>query len=108
MAHIRKSNRHGTADDAAKHASGFSANGESVFTRRSARADASARFNRAPLQWHGRRSLAELIAESERKVEWLEAELAIEDSPRRKAKLAQDLQIRGRFLTKLIVERDGQ
>lgn len=108
MAHIKRANRGTSAADLANVAPGYVASGESEHSRRAARPAASARFAGTPIRARGRHTLGQQIRECERRIDWTECELEIESDPKRKAKLAQDLQIRGKFLTKLIIERDGQ
>ena len=108
MAHVRRANKGISAADLANVAPGYAASGESEHSRRSARPHDSARFSGVPVRTRGRHTLDRQIAECERRIEWMECELKIEDDPRRRQKLLSDLAIRGRFLTKLLVERNGQ
>lgn len=108
MAQVRRANKGTSSADLANVAPGYVASGESEHSRRSARPHASARFGGAPVRMRGRHTLDQQIAECERRIDWMECEQKIEDDPRRREKLLSDLTIRGRFLTKLLIERDGQ
>lgn len=109
MAHVRQANRFGRPHELAEHDEAFSASGESMYSRRVAKAGANFKFDRPPRRIRGRKHTpAELITECERRLEWMEAELRIETDPTRKAKLAKDISIRGTFLTRLLAERDSQ
>lgn len=108
MAHVRTANRHGTAADGANHAPGYVASGEGQHSRRVARGNMPTKFaGRLPVRTQGHKlTLDRQIAEYERRLEWAECELKLEPSPTRKAKLAKDIEIRGKFLTRLLDERE--
>jgi len=46
-------------------------------------------------------TLPKLIAETHGRVQWIEAQLRIEDDPTRKVKLRKNLEIKSAFLTRL-------
>lgn len=108
MAQVTHANRKGTAADAAKHSTGYAANGESQHTRHAAQPSQAARFDRAPIRTHGRHTLAEQISECERRMEWMEAQLRVTDQKCAREKLHRDIRIKGQFLTRLLIERDGE
>lgn len=108
MAHNRLANKHGTPAEIAGHSEGYVATGESMHTRSVARGKTPLRFaTRAPNKTPGYHSLHQLIGECERRIEWIECELKIETRPMRRAKLARDLEIRGKFLTRLLLEAES-
>lgn len=52
MAHVRTANRHGRADEASKHDTGYSSSGESIYSRRVARATTNAQFETPATKHH--------------------------------------------------------
>lgn len=108
MAHNRLANKHGTPAEIAGHSEGYTASGEGEYSRRASHGKHAFRFvGRGPRKVPGKHSLDELITECERRLEWTEAELKIETDPQRRIKLARDLEIRGKFLTRLLLEREA-
>lgn len=108
MAHIRQANRFGGSADLTKVESGYVASGEGQHSRRVANGKAPLQFaGRASSKTPGEHTLHELIGETERRIEWMECELKIETRPKRRAKLTKDIEIKGKFLTRLLAERDS-
>jgi hypothetical protein len=96
----------GRPDEFGNDGTGYAPNGESAFTRASAHGDQ--RMSRLPSAKTARRvsrgqqlPLPTLIAETQQGVQWIEAQLRIEDDPTRKAKLRKNLEIKSAFLTRL-------
>lgn len=108
MAHVRQANRFGKAEEVAGNSAGYTASGEGEYSRKSAHAKHSFKFSgRGPRKTPGKHSLDELITECERRLEWTECELKCENDPQRRIKLTRDLEIRGKFLTRLLIEREA-
>jgi hypothetical protein len=106
MARVRLANRKGTAEELSLSSVGLSASGESQWSRNAAHAAPS--VNPRPVRFHGRHTLAQQIAECERRIAHMECELKLcERSEKDKRdRLNHDLGIRMRFLTKLYLEKD--
>jgi hypothetical protein len=96
--------RHGTAKNLAGHDGGYSASGESQFSRQSAHsANVKTRgyVENHPAKVSGPRSHGELIAENERALAKIRAQLATENNPARLVKLKRDLEIKSAFVARL-------
>lgn len=108
MAQIKRQNRGTSSGDLANVSGGYVASGESEHSRRAAHGKIPTQFKgRGPLHTPGARTLYQLIGETERQIEFLECELKIEDNRTRRAKLAKNIEIKGKFLTRLRVEAEG-
>lgn len=103
MAHVRQANKFGKPSE--EHSEGYTASGESEFSRRASHG--KVRFNRGPLHTAGPRTLYQLIGQTERQIEFLESELKIEDNPTRRAKLARNVEIKAKFLSRLLCEAEA-
>ena len=89
-------------------APGYTRDGESEFTRHSAQPHENTRFKVNPrFRFRGSHTLAEQIRECESRIKFMECEQRIETDPRKLKRLAHDLGIRYRFLTKLLLEKEG-
>jgi hypothetical protein len=92
-----KTFKSGTAREQAENASGFSANGESQWTRGAARpADGLERTLK-----DGHRSNERLIMETKRALNKLSARIAVEKDRERLLKLGRDYAIKTKFLSRL-------
>jgi hypothetical protein len=104
MANIRASrisrgNRGTSSRDLSEHATGYTANGEGEYTRRSAQGNQT--NSGRPPDLRGKRLPLELIAEQEWKLKHLRAELCLEDNPTRRKKLEANIEIKRTFLATL-------
>jgi hypothetical protein len=102
---LKRSNRGITSADLAEH-SPFPADGVSQYSHEAS--NNAPRINPfKPVRFHGRHTLAQQIAECERRIAHMECELRLcERSEKDKRdRLNHDLAIRYRFLTKLMIER---
>jgi hypothetical protein len=96
--------RHGTADHLANVESGFSPNGESMFSRRSASVpNISTRGYVAKRK--GARPTAEIIAHATSEMARLRGAMLIETNPTRLAKLKKSFEIKSRFVERLKAEQ---
>jgi hypothetical protein len=86
--------RHGTARNLADHDDGYSANGESEFSRQSARAP-NVSLNK------GRRTDGRLIRETEKALRKLKCKASEVDDPIRLMKLEKNIAIKSAFLDRL-------
>jgi hypothetical protein len=88
---------------------GYTSNGEGQYSRHSAQPHENVRLKINPrYRIRGEHTLAQQIRETETRINWMECELRIETDKTKRERLAHDLGIRGRFLTKLMIERDGE
>ena len=90
----------GTARDLADHGHGFSANGESEYSRRSARAPDVTMVGHVA-KGHGPRTHAALIAENESQLAKLRGDILLTTDRVRLAKLRKSFEIKLRFVERL-------
>lgn len=107
MAHVKLANTNRRRNDDLEASPGYAPSGESIFSRHSAGSVPQVHFKRGPIKTAGRHTLAQQIAECENRIKFMEVELRLEGPSRRRDRLIRDLDIRYRFLTKLLIERDG-
>jgi hypothetical protein len=94
----------GTARDLADHDAGYSPNGESEHSRRSASApNFTTRSHVARTK--GKHTSAALIAENQSLLAKLRGEMLTETNPAKLAKLRKNFEIKTRFITKLESQR---
>ena len=108
MAHVRQANRTGTAKQLAGDSTGYAADGLGAWTHQHARPDSVGAMR--PVRHYGYGKPLDLqIAECERRILKMEIDLLLLDQSEqeKRERLNHDLAIRMRFLTKLLLERDG-
>ncbi len=94
--------------EVAERAPGYTANGESQFSRQAAHS--VPKMASRPYRVKGRpHTLAELIVRTEADLRFLHCDLRLEDDKARRAKIAKNLEIKRQFLEKLRSEAaDGE
>jgi hypothetical protein len=96
--------RHGTAKNLADVGQGYSANGESEFSRQSAHSANAVKMRGNSPKTTGKRTTAEIIAQNETQLAKLRGNLLIENNPARIAKMKRDLEIKSAFVARLKAE----
>ena len=96
--------RHGTARDLADHGVGYTASGESEYSRHSANAKNQTQMERR--HEHGRaprasKNVHELLARANYELRKLKIEISLESSRERLTKLQKDLAIKTAFIARL-------
>jgi hypothetical protein len=102
----------GTARESAEHGEGFSANGESQYSRRAAQPDnikmrGFHEGERGTGKYRGPRSIADNIRFIETELRQVQTALIHETAPERIAKLKKKIEIKTRFLDRLRGELSG-
>jgi hypothetical protein len=98
----------GTPAEVASHANGYSGNGLSIYTRAVAHHEPA--FGNQPRRIRGagvERTLSEKIAYERDRLRHAKAQLRIEDSAERRAKLEKSIDIKAAFIARLIAEQQG-
>jgi hypothetical protein len=100
--------RHGvnlgtTSRALADHEDGFSANGESMYSRQAAHSTLNLPSHVAKTK--GKHSLPQLIAENQSQLATLRGNLLIESCPVKRAKIENSIGIKSRFLARIINEQ---
>jgi len=100
----------GTPAELAESAVGFSASGESQFTRRISHGPTPQFASAGPskLQGRGERTLSEKIAYERGRLRKLRIDIDLENNPTRRAKLERDEDIKANVLARLIAEQNGE
>jgi hypothetical protein len=97
----------GTARDLAEHASGYSSNGESIYSRAAAHSEPRMR-HQVPRTKGRLHTLSELIVETDFALRRLQCELRIESNPKRRERLLKNIQIKSDYLAELGYEQRRQ
>jgi hypothetical protein len=100
----------GTPAEVASHANGYSGNGLSIYTRAAA-AHHEPAFGNQPRRIRGagvERTLSEKIAYERDRLRHTKAQLRIEDSAERRAKLEKSIDIKAAFIARLIAEQQRE
>jgi hypothetical protein len=92
--------RRGTAKELADLGHGYSANGESEFSRHSAHSANVKMRSHAP-KTRGARTTSDIIAQSESQLAKMRGDLMLENNPARIVKLKRDMEIKGAFVARL-------
>lgn len=100
--------RKGTAAEVAEHAAGYSGNGVSIFSREAAQGDRPMTVNDSPRDEPKARVYLlhhQLVAKTDHNLNKLQRRLAVETDPAQRAKLIHNIQIKTKFLRRLLAER---
>lgn len=99
----------GTPAEIASHASGYAGSGLSIYTRSIAHRQPQFHSGaHTRLQGAGERTLAQKIQYERERMRHAEAQLRIEDNPERRAKLAQQIDIKAGLIAKWTAEQNGE
>lgn len=107
MARVQRANKGTSSADLAEHATGYSGNGESMFSRVVAHGGSGDVKMKLGEQQHMTR-LELLIWRNVEALEKIERKLTRETDPGRAGKLARDQQIKMQFIERLRTEQRGQ
>jgi len=95
----------GTPTDLAAHSSGYSGNGESIYTRQISRHEPQFSGRVSRIRGAGERTLAQKIEYERARLAHTEAALRIEDDPQRRERLTRSTGIKTAFLHRLEYRR---